>query len=278
MKRTVLLAFVTALMYVGPAKCQMFTPAASALPSAELNQLYDDQVIDFTVPQNATISGDVVEEAIGIAFPATQPVLGFLNIDNQTFDLLVTRTTLVVNGLPDGLSANCDATPCTYLSDANGSITISGTPTEQGQFTIDILTLSEGDVDISSITGGVLAPFGLPQSLDLPVPVPSSLDEEGYTLVVNNTSSIAEYNESFSLTVFPNPVITECTLMLRTVEPGTAFIEIYSSTGQLMEEASEVVSTGSNQLSVDVSRFSSGLYFLKVTLNGKQALNRILKQ
>lgn len=256
---------------------QMFTPSASAFPHGELNEAYVGQVIDFTVPQNATISGAVVEQAIGIAFPATQPVLGFLNIDDQTFDLIVSRTTLIVNGLPNGLSADCDATPCTYITDANGFITISGTPTETGQFNIDIQTLSEGDVDISSITGGVLAPFGLPQSLDLPAPVPSSLDENGYTLNVNNTSSIDEQNEFYRLAVHPNPSNEICTLSVRSKHVGLAQIEVFSATGKLVQTNSEPITFGINQVPIDVSSFPVGLYFLKVILNGDQALIRIQK-
>ena len=275
--KTQLLIAILLFVSLHSVRGQMFTPSASALLDGELNQAYTDQVIDFTVPQNATISGAVVEQAIGIAFPATQPVLGFLNIDNQTFDLIVSRTTLIVNGLPNGLSADCDATPCTYITNANGFITISGTPTETGQFTIDIQTLSEGDVDISSITGGVLAPFGLPQSLDLPAPVPSSLDESGYTLNINNTSGIEEQNELYRLLVYPNPSDEICTLSVNSKQSGIARIEIFSATGKLVQTHAESINLGLNQIPIDVVSFPTGLYFLKVILNGNQALIRIQK-
>lgn len=255
----------------------MFTPSASALPDGELNESYVGQVIDFTVPQNATISGEVVQQAIGIAFPATQPVLGLLNIDDQTFDLVVTRTTMIVNGLPNGMTADCDATPCTYIADASGFITVSGTPTESGQFTMDIETLSEGDVDISSITGGVLAPFGLPQSLGLPAPVPSSLDESGYILNVNNTSGVEEQNEFYQLAVYPNPSDERFTLLIQSKLNGVAQIETYSTIGKHIQTISEPIGLGLNEVVLDASRLPTGLYLLKVVLDGNEAFIRIQK-
>ncbi|MCB9186826.1 MAG: T9SS type A sorting domain-containing protein [Flavobacteriales bacterium] len=256
---------------------QMFTPSASALPDGQLNQAYSGQVINFTVPQNATVSGSVVEQAIGVVFPQTQPVLGLLNIDNQNFDLLVDRTSLIVQGLPNGLSATCDATPCTYIVNASGYITIDGAPTETGQFSIDILTLTEGDVDISSITGGVLSSFGLPTSFALPTPVPSSLSEEGYTMTVTDPSGIRSINDVFSIDVFPNPTNGNFTLSVDAKKSGMALIELFSIAGKLILSTSTKVAVGQNRLPLSSDDLSKGIYFLKLTLGGNQTLVRIEK-
>lgn len=258
-------------------RAQMFTPAASALPDGSLNQTYVGQVIDFTVPQNATISGEVVEQALAIVYPQTQPVLGLLNISNQNFDLLVDRTTIIVNGLPNGLTADCDATPCTYISGASGYVTIAGTPSESGQFTVDLITLTEGDVDISSITGGVLSSFGLPSSLGLPTPVPSSLSEEGYTLNVANTSGISEWNNSYGVSVYPNPASDLVNLRLDTKVIGMATIELYSITGRSILSISRQTKQGVNQFPINIGSVAKGLYFAKVILNETPTLVRIEK-
>lgn len=256
---------------------QMFSPSASALPDGEENVAYVGQVIDFTVPQTATISGEIVEQALALVYPQTQPVLGLLNLQNQTFDLLVERTSLVLQGLPNGITATCDATPCTYIANASGYITIAGTPTESGQFVIDIITLSEGNVDISSITGGVLSSFGLPTSIDLPAPVPSSLDEEGYTMTVVNPNGIEEVNENFSLALYPNPLASVATLIIDSKEVGQASIEVYSITGSLVKSDLYPVNLGKNNLPVDLSSLNNGIYLIKVNINGYQALIRTEK-
>lgn len=262
----------------GHLNAQMFTPSASQLPNGDLNQPYVGQTIDFTVSNNATISGELVVQALSIVYPQTQPVLGFLNIDNQEFPIVVERTTLIPQGLPSGMSANCDATPCTYMAGASGYITLAGTPTETGQFGFDITTLSEGAVDISSITGGVLSSFGLPTSLGLPVPVPSSLDEEGYALLVQNTSRITERNEVLSISLSPNPVNQTSQLLIDTKEAGQVFIEIFSSTGSLIANQANVIRLGSNIVKFETANLESGIYLVKVSLKEYPALLRMIKQ
>lgn len=255
----------------------MFTPSASALPSGEQDIAYVGQVIDFTVPETATISGEVVEQALAFVYPQTQPVLGLLNLQNQSFDLLVERTSLIIQGLPNGVNASCDATPCTYIANASGYIAIDGTPTESGQFVINILTLSEGNVDISSITGGLLSSFGLPTSIDLPAPVPSSLDEEGYTMDIADPNGIEESNPVFSLRLYPNPVDAQATLNLSSKENGQAEIEIYSTIGKLVRTENHSVNVGENRLTLEMNSMTRGIYLVKVSVNGTQALIRTEK-
>ncbi|MFM1876579.1 MAG: Secretion system C-terminal sorting domain [Bacteroidota bacterium] len=262
---------------VAATKAQMFTPSASALPNGEQDIAYVGQVIDFTVPETASISGEVVEQALAFVYPQTQPVLGLLNLENQSFDLLVERTSLIIQGLPNGVSASCDATPCTYIANASGYITIDGTPTESGQFVINILTLSEGNVDISSITGGLLSSFGLPTSIDLPTPVPSSLDEEGYTMNIADPNGIEESNSVFSLRLYPNPVDAQTTLHLSSKANGQADIEVYSTTGKLVLTENHNVYVGENRLALDMTSMTRGIYLVKVSIHGTQALVRTEK-
>jgi hypothetical protein len=276
MNRGLLLAFLLALSSVC-AKAQMFSPAASALPDGELGQTYIGQVIDFTVPTNATISGEVVVQALSIVYPQTQPVLGFLNIDDQEFPMLVDRTSLIPQGLPSGLSATCDANPCTYIEGASGYLTIAGTPNAAGQFTFDIITLTEGDVDISSITGGVLASFGLPTSLALPAPVPTSLDEEGYTINIQNTNGISEQNDLFGLRLFPNPVSEQTIFEVNSLQPGTMVIEVFSTSGYLVNQFLFPVQIGTNNLELDFASLPTGMYLIKASMDQRQALIKTLK-
>ncbi|MCB9191749.1 MAG: T9SS type A sorting domain-containing protein [Flavobacteriales bacterium] len=256
---------------------QMFSPSASALPDGELGETYVGQVIDFTVPTNATISGEVVVQALAFVYPQTQPVLGFLNIDNQEFPMIVDRASLLPQGLPSGLTATCDATPCTYIDGASGYLTIAGTPTEAGQFTFNIKTLTEGDVDISSITGGILSSFGLPTSLALPTPVPSSLDEDGYTINILNTSSIEEYNQTFGLGIYPNPVSDEACLNVTSMQPGKMFFEVFDNAGRKVHGLTSAIGNGTNRIDLGFSHLKPGIYSIKATMGEDMALIRTIK-
>ena len=275
MRKLFFYVILSALVY--QAKAQMFSPSASALPDGELNSSYTGQVIDFTVPATTTVPGEFVEQAIGIAFPQAAPVIGLLGLGSQTFDFNVERATLLPDGLPSGLSANCDATPCTYIEGASGFITISGTPTEAGTFTMDITVLAEGEADISSIGGGILSQFGIPSSFALPTPVPSSLTEEGYTINVNSTSGIAEFNESFNLRLFPNPTTDISSLLINTKRNGKMLIEVLNIQGVRIDSFSKQMTVGENLIKVDLSGYQAGIYLIKATLDEKQALVKFQK-
>lgn len=270
--------FFAAFLFSAQLSAQMFSPSAGPLPNGDLNEVYSEQVIDFTVPQNATISGEFVVQALSIVYPQTQPVLGFLNIDDQDFPMLVDRTTLQPEGLPAGLGASCDANPCTYIEGASGYLTIAGTPTEAGQFQFDILTWTEGAVDISSITGGILSSFGLPTSLGLPIPVPSSLDEEGYTILIQNTSGIPEKNELFDLSVYPNPIAESCTIKLGSNNSGLMHFSIYDQLGRVVSNHSSYIKVGSNSVLLDTEHLPSGSFIMVASMDGYLAQTKIMKQ
>ncbi|MBI1289477.1 MAG: T9SS type A sorting domain-containing protein [Flavobacteriales bacterium] len=256
---------------------QTFNPSASNLPDAHLNQAYSDQVISFTVPPTSTLPGDIVEQALSVAFPQAAPALGLLNLSSQTFDFNVTRSTFNVDGLPQGMSGNCDATPCTYLAGASGSITITGTPTEAGNFTFDILSYTEGDVDLSSLGGGLLSTLGIPSSFDLPAPVPQALDETGYTITVLDANGIAEHNEMFSLNFYPNPAQDLSILDINSTVTGLANVEIFAITGASIRTEARSIRSGNNRIPIDMSALPAGVYMLRTQIGGYQALVRVLK-
>lgn len=274
MTRTV---YAIALSLIMPSLAfgQMFNPSASALPDGEMNEPYIGQTINFTVPETTTISGLIVEQAIGLLFPQAAPVIGLLGLENQEFDFNVDNTTLIINGLPSGLSATCDANPCTYIANASGFITIAGTPTQSGNFTMNITTLTNGEADISSIGGGILGQFGIPTSIDLPAPVSTGLDETGYTLNITNPNSIAEANDVFGMRLYPNPTSGDVVLAVSSKEKGPAECSIYSITGSLVSSRSVLVNQGENRIQITTSHLSRGLYFLKLSLRDRSAVVRL---
>lgn len=256
---------------------QTFSPSASSFPEGQLGEVYSEQVIAFTIPSEATLPGEVVEQVLSLAFPQAAPALGFLGLGSQTFDMNVTRATFNVTGLPQGLSGNCDATPCTYFVGTSGSITIAGTPSAAGNFTFDIKSFVEGDVDLSSIGGGILSQFGIPSSFELPAPVPQALDENGYTIEVLNVNSIKERNDLFSISLFPNPTNDNSVLMIETTERALAKIEVMDATGSLVKQSSIAVQQGNNSLPLQLNHLTSGLYLVRAEIGNQQALLRVQK-
>jgi len=179
------------------AHAQNFNPAGgSVLPDGITGQVYSGQVLSFTVPSTADINTAILGDPIAI--PGVP-----LPIPNPNLDLAadVTDVTWTVVGLPAGLTATCDANPCTYLATTSGTITISGTPTETGLFTIDITSITNGSAT-------------LPAPISQAIPLenqPEILDELGYTLLISSSGPCNPPNVLFaglnaSYTVSDNPV------------------------------------------------------------------------
>ena len=264
MKKTLLSVFAIGLMAT-VASAQNFTPAGgAALPSGTINEAYAGTVLNFTVPQAAEFNTSALGDPISI--PGVP-----LPIPNPNFDLAadVTDVTWTVEGLPAGLTAVCDATPCTYVANATGTITISGTPTEAGDFVINV---------VSSTNGSATLPAPISQTIAFPQAVPGLLNEEGYTMSVADPNGIEEANQVFSLGLYPNPTNGLATLDVNSTVAGVASIEVYSITGAMVQANTESIRMGANRIALDMTGLHAGIYLVKADINGHQALIRTQKK
>ena len=267
------------MLGIGYGANAQFTPAASALSSGTINEVYAGQVINFTVPAAASVAGSTIAGPLlaGLPLPPAIAIVVQGALGGQSLPLSITNSTLSVSGLPSGVIATCDATPCTYTAGSSGTITLSGTPTVSGTFSIDITTLTNGDADLSAIasidpTGQVPSTFALPQT------VPGVWDEEGYSMNISNPAGIAESNEVFSLGLYPNPTEGISTLDVNSTVAGTAVVEVYSITGSLVQTSVKPIRVGANRLSLDFTSVPAGIYLVKADINGHQALVRTQKK
>lgn len=274
MKKTLLSIFTFG--FAASSIAQTYSPSASALPNGTLNQSYAGQVINFTIPATTPISGSAISGALTAAFPAAAPFVGLLG--GLTLDLTISTTTLTVEGLPAGVTATCSSTPCTFPAGESGSFTLSGTPTEDGSFTVDITSMTSGDADLSALLAQLPINPGLPGTLALPQPIPGALDEAGYTLFVADPNGIAERNSVFSLGMYPNPTDGLSILDVNSTVAGMATVEIYSITGAMIRTTTSAIRTGANRLNVDLTKVPAGIYMVKVSINGHQSLIRTQKK
>ncbi len=264
MKKT-LLSVITLTATLFSVQAQNFSPAGgSTLAGGTLNQTYAGQVLTFTVPATADVNTSVLGSPIsipGVPIPIPNPNLD-LSAD-------VTDVTWAVEGLPNGLTAVCNASPCTYVSNASGTITISGTPTEAGVFTINITSMTNGSATL---------PAPISQTIAFPQAIPTVLDESGYTLTVVNPNGIAERNSVFSLGMYPNPTDGVSTLDVNSTVAGMATVEIYSITGAMVQTSTRSIRVGANRLNVDLTKVPAGIYMVKVSINGHQSLVKTQKK
>lgn len=256
MKRNLLTVIIAIGLSASSVMAQNFTPAGgSALTGGTINTQYAGQTLDFTVPATATVD---------VAALSPIPIPGIPSVSAD-----VTDVTWTVEGLPAGLTATCDVASCMYVANGSGTITIAGTPTEAGLFTLNIASATNGSATL---------PAPISQTIAFPQAIPGLLDESGYTLLVVDPNGIAEANEAFSLGVYPNPTDGLSTLDVNSTVAGNATIEVYSITGSLVQTSTNVIRVGANRLNLDLTYVPAGIYLVKADINGSQALVRMQKK
>lgn len=93
-----------------------------------------------------------------------------------------------------------------------------------------------------------------------------------WVLKVNPLLHINENELAASISVFPNP--TESILQLNSHGEGVESLKIFDTKASLIKE----FKNPKNMIKLDVSDISAGMYFLKISSNGKTAIKKFIKK
>ena len=91
-------------------------------------------------------------------------------------------------------------------------------------------------------------------------------------------SSIENSFEEHALQLFPNPVTDHLILKLNLQHDIEGSIKLYDVTGRMLEVIYSGKIKKDRNISVDVSRFSSQVYFIQLENNGAKQIYRFVKQ
>ena len=202
------------------------------LPDGDINVPYS-QVITFVVPNDTTI---------------TVPGLGSFTVTVNYWEITG------VSGLPPGLADQCNASPCKWNGGSNGCVKISGTPLVGGDSTVLLAT-------IMNVT--LPPPLGLTQSVPTPLP---------YNMHVEDPNSIGDELNPNAFGVsqnVPNPFNGVTRIKFSSPNPSNIHFSMMNQFGQVVMEKNIVANSGVNELSVDVSSLSNGIYFYNLN-NGDE--------
>lgn len=260
MKR-LLLSSAVALFFVGGASAQMnYAPTASqGIASGSVGQSYS-QDITFTVPSQITV------DAADFGAPTSLPV---------TAD--VTSTVLTVEGLPSGLTATCDNGTCDYAANASGTITISGTPTQGGSFTVTVTSATSGSATVP-VVGNITfpdpnGPFG-------PIPAaPGALDSDDYTMdIAGGGNSVTELNVSTFDVIqnVPNPFSGSTIIKFSTPTPTAVEFVVYDMLGNKVVFNKISSEAGVNTINFNAEGLSNGAYFYTISNGDKTFTKRMI--
>jgi len=173
----------------------------------------------------------------------------------------VNHVTFDVQGLPNGISSQCDIASCQYPSATDGCIQLSGIPTVAGTFSVPVnMTIN---IQLPSINIPIFGPVG-GMGQDIP-----TFAAQTYDLFIDDgTSSVTEINYTSAL--FPNPTSTLTTLKLSSV----ADVKIYNIIGEMVFDALDV----KGEIKLSKNDIGKGVFYILVQSKNKtETIKLIIK-
>lgn len=167
----------------------------------------------------------------------------------------VNHITFDIQGLPNGLSYQCDNSNCEYSSGSDGCIKLNGNPISLGTFPVDVnMTIN---IQIPTIAG-------ILPSMDVDIP---SFTAVTYDLVINGPTSLQSFS-SFS-EIYPNP--TKNNITIKTDSPKQ--IKIYNPLGMLIlsKEIDDIYF-------YDTSKLKRGVYLIELSDRNSIENHKLLLQ
>ena len=92
----------------------------------------------------------------------------------------------------------------------------------------------------------------------------------------SDTGNISISLLSNGIELFPNPGTGKFDVLISKASEGRAMVSIYSSAGKLVISDNPAISTSFNRLSYDLSSNPSGLYYIKVHVDGNEYSKKVL--
>ena len=168
-----------------------------------------------------------------------------------------TFTVTSVEGIPPGLSYTCNISNCQYNGGSTGCATISGTPTQAGEYDITINITA-------NITIPILGPQNVPQAF------------EGYKIVVTEDGEVSIVkNEMATLSMYPNPVNEALTIANLNDFNQATVVNLYNLAGKLIS-SSHV--QGLESITLNTITLSTGVYFIELEHNNGIERQKFIKE
>lgn len=201
------------------------------------------QVFTVNVPADTTIDLTAI-----IGFP-TPPVNVTVNYQEITG----------VNGLPTGLAYNCDVMSCNWVGGTSGCLEISGTPTQTGQFTFNML----GNLNIT-VPSGIPVIGGTAQNIPTPL---------AYQLTIDPSVSVdPALNSAFTVSQnSPNPFGYRTEINVFSPFSANLSLEVYDLQGKVVQRDAFSQVAGDFSFEIDASALTPGIYLYRLD-NGQTSV------
>jgi hypothetical protein len=161
-----------------------------------------------------------------------------------------------------GLSYQCNPTNCQFVQNSIGCVVITGSTTVP----VGFYPLEVKAVVYSSV------PLAPPLNISFPS---ASIDTGCYMLQVIEPIGINENTSSY-VSCKPNPVSDKATLGFNHYANGTGHLNIINVNGQVVSKSDFTYHPGSNDVAIETSELSNGIYYYSVICGDVTFVNKLV--
>jgi hypothetical protein len=173
-----------------------------------------------------------------------------LDVNHATFD---------VQGLPSGISYQCDISNCQYPSSIDGCIQLNGAPTVAGTFSVPVnMTIN---IQIPAITDPVFGTVIFPAT---PIDIPT-FAAQTYDLFISDATSIKGID--FRSKIYPNPSNSDFTIEVN----FPMNLIIYNNLGQIVYSEKII-----NNTKINKSEIGSGIFIVEISDENKVEKQKLI--
>ena len=169
-----------------------------------------------------------------------------------------------VDGIPPGITFSCNTSNCTWPGGAQGCATISGTPTTNGTYPINL-----------KILGCVTISFGLSS-----IPVCDTAEFSDYIIQIgpvgiNNFEQLTSSSLKLKDAI-PNPSDQISNIDYNTLRSENISFEITNLLGATILHENYISTVGLNKISVNTSIFPNGVYLYSISNGLVRSTKRLI--
>ena len=191
-------------------------------------------------------SGTYYEQIVNFKLPTDAGELD----PNYNGTLLSNVSLINVDGIPPGISFSCNTPNCTWLGGDQGCATISGIPTTNGTYQIDLKILG-------CVFGGLICDTAYFSNYVIQINPPVGIDNYELT---NNSLKLKK--------AFPNPSNQSTNIQYETIKSENVSFEMTNLLGKSIIYSNVISKIGLNSILVKTSDLSNGIYLYSIS-NGK---------
>ena len=218
------------------------------------------QTLTMIVPQDTTLD-------IGFLLPSAAVAAMNLAGISTTMTVDINHVSFDVQGLPNGVSYQCDISSCQYPSNSDGCIQLSGIPTIAGTFSVPVnmtvnIQLPSINIPLYGTVGGM--------GQDIP-----AFAAQTYDLLINQSTFLEDFYNTTR--IYPNPTNSITTLRINLESAKSISISIQSIDGKMIASRDYGVMAGPYSLDLDFSHLSNGIYFIEAMIGNRIIREKIIK-